>query len=152
MKTLARLSLGIAAVGGAVTLAACADEYAYAPPPPPPAPMGYAAPAAAVMPACFFTRDIRNHTIGDDRTLYINVNDRTVYRIAMEGNCLAGATSSDPIVIRNPPGSNNVCRPIDLDIGIHMSGGAGFTSRCIVRSITPLTPAEVAALPPKLRP
>ncbi|MFC3068769.1 hypothetical protein [Phenylobacterium soli] len=152
MKTLARFVLGLASLGGAATLAACADEYAYAPPPPPPAPVGYAAPAVAVVPACFFTRDIRNHTIGDDRTLYLNVNDRMVYRVEMEGGCLAGATSSDPIVIQNPPGSNNVCRPIDLDIGVHMGGGGGFTNRCIVRNIVPLSPAEVAALPPKLRP
>jgi hypothetical protein len=144
MKTLALMG----ALGAAATLAACADDdYAYAPPPPPAA--VYGAPAVAVVPACFYTRDIRNHTVGDDHTIYLNVNNRMVYRVELSNNCLAGATSSDPIVMRNPPGSNNVCRPIDLDIGVNTGG---FTNRCIVSSIMPMSPAEVAALPPRLRP
>jgi hypothetical protein len=31
-------------------------------------------------------------------------------------------------------------------------GGGGFTTPCIVRDIARLTPEQVAALPPKLRP
>ncbi|MDB5441802.1 MAG: hypothetical protein JWP73_178 [Phenylobacterium sp.] len=146
----------IGAIGAAATLAACAEDYAYAPPPPPPgavavvpaAPL-YGVPAVAVVPACFYTRDIRNHTVGDDHTLYLNVNDRMVYRVETGNACFAGATSSDPIIIRNPPGSNNVCRPIDLDIGINTGG---FNNPCIVSSIVPLSPAEVAALPRRMRP
>ena len=48
------------------------------------------------MPGCFLTRDIRNHTVGDDRTMFIDVGGRSVYRIAMSNNCLAGSTSTDP--------------------------------------------------------
>jgi hypothetical protein len=143
MKTVAWLG----ALGAALTLAGCED---YGPPPPPPgAAVGYAAPAGATVPACFYTRDIRNHTVGDDHTLYLNVEGRMVYRVEMGGGCLAGATSSDPIIMQNPPGSNNVCKPIDLDIGVSMGG---FVNHCIVKDIVPLSPAEVAALPPKLRP
>lgn len=149
MKTLAALAaLGAVAVG----LSACEEYY---PEPPPPAAVAvvpapaYGVPAVAVAPACFYTRDIRNHTIGDDHTLYLNVNDRMVYRVTTEGSCLAGATSSDAIVMREPPGSTNVCRPIDLDIGVSTGG---FTNHCIVSSITPLTPEQVAALPPRMRP
>jgi hypothetical protein len=151
MKTLAALgALGAAAIG----LAAC-EEYYPAPPPPPPGPVAvvpapaYGVAAVAVAPTCFYTRDIRNHTVADDHTLYINVGDRAVYRVDLSGACLAGATSSDPIVMREPPGSTTVCRPIDLDIGVSM---AGMTHRCIVSNLTPLTPAEIAALPPRLRP
>ncbi len=143
MKTLPWLG----ALGAAMTLAGCEG---YGPPPPPPnAAVGYAAPAAAVVPACFRTHDVRNHTVGDDHTLYLNVNNRAVYRVEMSSSCLAGATSSDPIIMQNPPGSNEVCRPIDLDIGVHLGG---FTNHCIVKSIVPLTSAEAAALPPKVRP
>jgi hypothetical protein len=141
MKTLPWLG----ALGAALTLAGC-EDYG---PPPPGAAVGYAAPAAAVVPACFRTRDIRNHTVGDDHTMYLNVTDGRVFRVEMSGGCLAGATSSDPIIIQNPPGSNDVCRPIDLDIGVKLGS---IPSHCIVSSITPLSPAEVAALPPKLRP
>jgi hypothetical protein len=37
-----------------------------------------------------------------------------------------------------------VCKPIDLDLGVHMGVGQ---SHCIVESIAKLTPAEVAAIP-----
>lgn len=151
MKTLVLLG----AIGAAATLAACAEDY-YAPPPPPPAPVAvvpaapaYGVAAVAVAPACFYTRDIRNHTIGDDHTVYINVANRAFYRVETSGGCFAGATSSDPIIMREPPGSTTVCRPIDLDLGVNM---AGMTHHCIVSSITPLTPEQVAALPAKLRP
>jgi hypothetical protein len=138
-------SLGV--LGAAVTLAGC-QEYA-APPPAPAAAVGVAAPASAVAPACFRTQQIRGHTLGDDHTIYLNVNDRAVYRVEVDPPCLAGATSSDAILTRSPPGSNLVCRAIDLDLSVTTGG---VVNRCIVNSITPLTPAEVAALPAKLRP
>jgi hypothetical protein len=146
MKTLAL----IGALGAVTTLAACAEDYAYAPPPPPPSAVVYAVPTVAVAPACFYTRDIRNHTVADDHTLFLNVGGRMVYRVETSNSCFAAATSSDPIVIQNPPGSSNVCRPIDLDVGINTGGG--FTSHCIVSSIVPMTPDQIAALPARLRP
>jgi hypothetical protein len=99
---------------------------------------------------CFRTGQISNHTIVDKSTALINVDGRSVYRIGVSGSCFAGATSSDPLVIRNPPGSTTVCKPIDLDLGVKVAGGP--TNRCIVNSITKLTPEEVAVLPRKLRP
>ncbi|WP_297697092.1 DUF6491 family protein [Phenylobacterium sp.] len=150
MKTLVVLgALGAAALG----LAACEDYYPAAPPPPPGAVAvapAYGVPAVAVAPACFRTYDIKNHTVADDHTLYINVYNRAVYRIDLSGACLAGATSSDPIIMREPPGSTYVCHPIDLDVGVRVGGGV--VNHCIVSAITPLTPDQVAALPPKLRP
>src|SRR3954464_12574850 len=97
MKTLALLG----ALGAATTLAACAEDYAYYPPPPPPGAVAYAVPAAAVVPACFYTRDIRNHTVGDAHTTFLNVGGRMVYRVETSNDCFAGATSSDPIVMQN---------------------------------------------------
>ena len=145
-KALAPKALAlVGALGAATALTACAEEYASAPAPAP----AYGMPASAVAPACFYTRDIRNHTVGDARTMFLNVGGRTVYRVETSNDCFAGATSSDPIVIQNPPGSNNVCRPIDLDVGVSMGG---FTNRCIVSSIVPMTGAEIAALPPRQRP
>jgi hypothetical protein len=139
-----------AVLGAAAALAACADYYPPPPPPPPPPP------AVAVVPmadGCFRTHDITNHTVGDDRTLYISVNNRDVYRLEMSGACLAGAMSSDPIVMREPPGTPYACRPIDLDISITKGGlQTGIPTPCIVQSMTRLTPAEVAALPPRIRP
>jgi hypothetical protein len=103
---------------------------------------------------CFRTRDITNHRVADDRTMYIRLANRDVYRLGMAGACLAGASSSDPIVMREPPGVGYACRPIDLDISIARGGlGTGIgASPCIVQSMTRLAPAEAAALPAKLRP
>jgi hypothetical protein len=129
-------------------LSACADYYPPGPPIAATAPP-YASDAVATGRQCFRTQDIRNHTIDGDRTLYLDVRGREVYRVDTTGSCLAAATSSDPLVIRQPPGSPIVCGPIDLDISIARNG---FESRCIVNSIVRLTPEQVAALPPKLRP
>jgi hypothetical protein len=94
---------------------------------------------------CFLTRDMRNHTVADDHTLYFDVGGRSVWRAEMSNNCLAGATSSDPIVLRDQAGMGRICHQLDFDVGVR-------GTRCIVKSLTRLTPAEVAALPRKLRP
>jgi Family of unknown function (DUF6491) len=99
---------------------------------------------------CFYLKDVQNHTVGDDRTLYLNVGGRSVYKVGMSNNCLGGASSSDPIVIKER-GSSNICQAIDLDIGATVNGGA-LPSRCIVDTITRLTPAQAAALPAKVKP
>jgi hypothetical protein len=141
-----------ALIGAAGALAACA-----APQPPPPAasPAPLAAAASPLAGGCFRTRDVDNHQVGDDHTLYIRLANRDVYRLEMAGACLAAASSSDPLVIREPPGLSYACRPIDLDISIARGGfGMGRMTPipCIVRSMARLTPAEVAALPSRARP
>lgn len=98
---------------------------------------------------CVRSHDFRNHTIADDRTLLIDYNGKATYRLTMAGACLAGVTSSDPIVTREPPGTQWVCKPIDLDISVAVNG---FRTPCIVESIVKMTPAEVAALPRRLKP
>lgn len=97
---------------------------------------------------CFYRRDVRNHTVGDAHTLYLDIAGREVWRVQMSNACLASAVSSDPLVIRNQTGGQSVCKPIDLDIAVSAAG----ESRCIVSSISRLTPTEVAALPKKMRP
>ena len=98
---------------------------------------------------CIRSHDIRNHTVLDRNTLLISGSDRSTYRVTMKGGCLAGASSSDPIITRNPPGSDIICKPIDMDIGIDRSG---FETRCIVDSIVKLAPEQVALVPKNLRP
>lgn len=109
--------------------------------------------AAAAQPSqqCFATRDMGNHKIADDHTMYVRVRQHDIYRITVRGSCFAGALSTDPIITRSPPGSTNICKPIDLDLSI-AHPGAGFPMQCIVDSIIKLTPAEIAALPKKALP
>jgi hypothetical protein len=94
---------------------------------------------------CFRTRDMRNHTIGDDKTMYFDVSGRAVYRAQMSNGCFAGSTSSDPIVLRDRGGLGRICSAIELDV---TSRG----NRCIVDNLTKLTPEEVAALPRRVKP
>ncbi|MDB5427013.1 MAG: hypothetical protein JWR47_1716 [Phenylobacterium sp.] len=114
--------------------------------------LGAASAIALALPAlarddvpCFLTRDMRNHTVGDDHTLYFDVGGRAVYRAVMSNNCLAGATSSDPIILRDVTGSGRICNKLDLDVGLR-------GNRCIVESLSKLTPAEAAALPKHVKP
>jgi hypothetical protein len=103
-----------------------------------------------IKPQCFYTRDMRNHTVGGPNEMYIDVQGRGVYRVTMTNSCLAGAVSSDPIILRNITGSQNICKPLDLDISI--SHGGSFKTPCIVSSIALMAPAEVQALPKHMRP
>ena len=117
-----------------------------------------AAPALAADPAkpaagpqCVRVSQIQNHTKGDAKTLYLSVKPkRQVYRLGMSGSCLAGANSSDPLVLETVGGTDMVCRPLDLDLKVKV--GAGGLTPCIIKDITRLTTEQVAALPPKVRP
>ncbi|MBW8811913.1 MAG: hypothetical protein JF588_00685 [Caulobacterales bacterium] len=141
-KTLATVAAVALSAAALATAAWGARTSALPTPPPPP---GTGLPSGQ----CIRSHDIRNHVIADDRTLLLSVNGRDTYRVTVDGNCLAGAWDTDPIVTREPPGASIICKPIDMDLGIHRNG---FTSRCIVDSIVKLTPQEVAALPKKKRP
>ena len=92
---------------------------------------------------CILSRDIRNHTIADAHNLLFDVNGQ-VYRMTVSNNCLNAAVDSDPLLIRQQA-SMRICNPVDLDVSV-------ANSRCIVDSISRLTPDQVAALPKKLRP
>ncbi|HEY8003110.1 MAG TPA: hypothetical protein VIE16_02725 [Phenylobacterium sp.] len=95
--------------------------------------------------SCFWTRDLRNHTVGGDDLLYFDVGGRDVYAVKMSNKCLAAVTSSDPIVMRERGGMGQICNKMDLDISAR-------GNHCIAESLTKLTPAEVAALPKGKRP
>ena len=94
---------------------------------------------------CINTRDLRNHTVGDDHTLYFNLSGREVYRVTSSNACLAGVTSTDPIVLRDRASTGRICDRMDWDIA--SQGG-----RCIVSDVSRLTPDEVKALPRGVKP
>jgi hypothetical protein len=97
------------------------------------------------IPGCILTRDIRNHTVADSHTMYIDVAGRAVYRVAMSNNCLSAVTSSDPYVLRDRAGTGRICHKLDFDVAVQ-------GNRCIIDSVTKLTPAETAALAKRDRP
>ncbi|WP_332770712.1 hypothetical protein [Phenylobacterium sp.] len=114
------------------------------------------APAQPVAPSapgasrdCFRMSQLRGHKRVDAKTLNIEAGDGSIYRWEMNGSCLAGSSSSDPLVMSPSSGSDLICRPIDLDLKVKHGP---ILSPCIIKSFTKLTPAEVAALPPKQKP
>jgi hypothetical protein len=139
MKTL--FALGAAAA----LLAGCASDY--------PQNAAYAGRAGSdavdTVGGCFRIMDIRAHRIADPRTLYIDVGGRETYRLEMSGSCMSGASRQETLITESRTGGL-ICRPIDFDLKVKMSGG--FPTSCIIQNMTRLTPSEVAALPPELRP
>lgn len=137
----------------ATTVAAVVATAAIAAKTPAPSPLGPPPPAGTGLPSgqCIRGHDIRNHTIADRHTMLLAVDgrQRKTYRVTVDGACLGGASSSDSIITREPPGSQIICKPIDMDLAISKGG---FPSQCIVRSIVLMSPEEVAALPRRLRP
>src|SRR5881394_1354828 len=104
LTLIALAAIGAAAVG---TAALAARESPLSPPPP----RGAGLPKGQ----CIRSHEIRNHTIADDHTLLIDVDGKATYRITVDGACLGGAVASDPIVTREPPGNQIICKPIDMD-------------------------------------
>lgn len=98
---------------------------------------------------CFRMSQLRGHKKVDNRTLYIEAGDGSVLRWEMSGSCLAGTSSSDPLIMTPSTGSDLICRPIDLSLKVQ---AGGIASPCIIKSFTKLTPAQVAEIPPKLKP
>lgn len=98
---------------------------------------------------CFRMSQIRGHKKLDNQTLVVEVGKGAIYRWEMGGQCLAGTSSSDPLILEPAGGSDVICKPIDLNLKIQTGP---IASPCIIKSFTRLTPEQVAALPAKARP
>lgn len=113
-----------------------------------------AAPAAAAKPAkpprqCFYLSDWRGWTAPDKDTLYLKVRGKDVYRVdlAYGSNQLTWPGSHLVSVVR---GVDSVCSPLDLDLRV--SDGFGFAMPIRAKTITKLTPEQIAAIPKKYKP
>jgi len=112
----------------------------------------FAAPKAATAKQCFRTQEIGNHTVGDSQTLYLNVGGKSVYRVRMRNACLGGISSSDPIDLSAAGSSGSICDAEDLNVRATLAGGGGLSTRCLIDSLTKLTPAEAETLPKGAKP
>lgn len=95
--------------------------------------------------ACFSLRSLRGHTNDGAHTLYLDVGGRSVYRLETRGGCLSNGSPSESVVLRSRTPSGQVCGALDIDLTVH---GA----RCMVDTVTKLTPEELAAVPRPLQP
>jgi hypothetical protein len=118
------------------------------------------APAASSPgPGCFYVRDVGGRSVADANTLYFGVLDRShmttqaYFRVRISGcNVIPGSHSRSSAagvftvrtMINAPGASDRVCSIGDLRIE------AG--TMCHVESLERMTPAEVAAIPRRLKP
>jgi hypothetical protein len=81
--------------------------------------------------------------------IYIKVNLNDVYRLDLSGG---SPQLLDPSVhlVNVVRGSNSICSALDFDLSV--SDYHGFRTPLIVKSMRKLSPAEIAAIPPKFRP
>jgi hypothetical protein len=112
---------------------------------------------AAAQPAnsCFFMRDFQNWKAPDAHTLYIRANTDKFYRLDLAADCSALLMPGIHLITKTR-GSDTVCDALDWDLSVSDSTGfrrgGGMRQACIVKKMTPLSAADVAALPPKFKP
>ena len=108
-------------------------------------------PAATPRPArsCFALSDWDGWSAPNKDTLYLKVRNREVYRVDLSHGTNQ-LTSPGVHLVSVVRGSDQICAPIDLDLRV--SDGFGFAMPIMAKTITRLTPEEVAALPKKDRP
>jgi hypothetical protein len=106
-------------------------------------------------PRCFSMHDFSNWKAPDARTIYIRVNVNRFYRLDLSAPCQS-LMYPDSHLITKVRGSDQVCDGLDWDLSVSdssgMTRGGGFKEACIVKTQTPLSAAEVAAIPRKFRP
>jgi len=95
---------------------------------------------------CFYANDINNYTTEGERTVYLRVGVREIFRLDLMTDCPELGFRQD-IEFRHVGGSSS--SPIDLTIQFHQPGARRL---CAVSDMRKLSPDEVAALPRRLRP
>jgi hypothetical protein len=99
--------------------------------------------------SCFYLSDWSNWKAPDNKTLYLKVRNRDVYRVDLShgGGMLTSPGVHLVSVVR---GSDQICAPLDLDLRV--SDGFGFAMPIMAKAITKLTPEEIKAIPKKYQP
>ena len=72
-----------------------------------------------------------------------------MFRLDLPQACPA-LNSGNPHLVTHVRGSAWICSPVDIDLKV--ADDNGFQTPCIVGGMTPLSPGEVAALPPQTAP
>ncbi|MDE2466517.1 MAG: hypothetical protein KGO02_22815 [Alphaproteobacteria bacterium] len=101
-------------------------------------------------PSCFFVNQFDNWKSPNPKTIYINTNFNRYYRLDLAGK-YPMLRWPDAYLVMNVVGPDTICSPLDWDLTVASRPG-GFSEHLIVRKMTELTSAEVAAIPDKFRP
>ncbi|MGA9795181.1 MAG: DUF6491 family protein [Rhizomicrobium sp.] len=117
--------------------------------------------ALAAMPAsaqpantCFSMREFQTWKAPDAHTIYVKVAVNHFYRLDLASDCAELQMPGVHLVTKSR-GSDQVCDALDWDISAstrQFGQPGGAEMKCIVKTMTPMSAAEVAAIPPKFRP
>jgi hypothetical protein len=99
--------------------------------------------------SCFFISQWHGWSAPNPDVLYLGVDLHDVYRVQLS-TASPELQWPDVHLVSKTRGSDTVCAAIDLDLSV--SDEHGFREPLIATSINKLSPAEVAAIPPKFRP
>ncbi|MEJ2814943.1 DUF6491 family protein [Caulobacter sp. CCG-8] len=108
-----------------------------------------AAKAPAAKRSCFYMSEWDNWSAPDRDTLYLKVRNRDVYQVDLSHGT-SMLTSPGVHLVSIQRGVDSVCSPLDLDLRV--SDGWGMAMPIMAKSITKLTPEQIAAIPKKDRP
>ena len=99
---------------------------------------------------CFLAADWSGWKSPDPNTIYLRVDINRVYRLDLAS---PSYQLSDPGVhlISRIRGSNWICSPLDMQLYVGDDHGI-MREPLFVKSLTPLTPDQVKAIPAKYRP
>jgi hypothetical protein len=98
---------------------------------------------------CFFASDWQGWKSPSPSVIYIRVRMHDVYRLDLVGNT-PDLNWPDEHLVTKFRGSDTVCGPLDLELSL--ADDHGMREPLIVKTMTKLTPDEIAAIPPKFRP
>jgi hypothetical protein len=97
--------------------------------------------------SCFPASNVSGFRASDDKTVYLRVGVKDVYRLDLMGPC-PDVDWNERIALVSR-GSSFICTGLDVDVVSHSPIGR---QRCPVQTLRKLTPQEVAALPKKSLP
>lgn len=136
------LKSALPALAAALLVSACAGENA-----PSAEAAGSPVAATARTSRCFFPSDVNGWRAAGDQTVYVRVSVNRVFQMKLMGPC-PDIDWSQTIGIEHR-GSPQICSGLDATI---ISPSSIGPRRCPVTALRELTPDEIKALPPRVRP
>ena len=94
---------------------------------------------------CFLSRDWDGWKSPDPTSIYLRVGVRQIYLVKLSAPS-DQLQWSDTHLVNRVRGSEWICNPLDLDLDVADNHGT-FREPLFVKSITRLTPEEIAAIP-----
>lgn len=107
-------------------------------------------PAAPAQNQCFFVNQFENWKAPDSKTIFIRVTMSKYYRLDLAASC-PELQLPDSHLITHSRGPDTICSAIDWDLKVSQ-GDSHFSSPCLVKTMTLLSPDEVAAIPKGFKP